>query len=484
MFVALLSRSWPASTAAASSVLSSVIGAILGSGGSIAIPQVIWRGPRSSRAASAASSPSRRTNLLRSPMTLHRLFLALLTAATLAGCVSGGKMLRHPVEPASEVRAPAFRQAIGVLLGPELTGGNRVKTLENGDEIFPAMLDGIRSARQSITFETYVFEKGTIAGAFAEALAERARAGVKVHAVIDAHGGNKGSTYFRMMREAGVELEVYHPIFWWDLRRYNNRTHRKLLVIDGKTGFIGGVGIADQWQGNGDTPEEFRDYHYRVEGPAVAHLQAAFMDNWLKTRGALLAGPAYFPALPRVGSAAAAAFYSSPRHGSIDVVLMYHLAIASARKSLLIENAYFVPDAETVDALIRAAQRGVRVELIVPGRHIDQKAVRRASRKRWGRLLEGGVHLYEYQPTMLHSKLLIADGLFVSIGSANFDNRSLRLNDEANLNVLDAEFAAEQTRLFDRDRANSKKVTLENFRKKSLTETPVQVLQTPLEPQL
>jgi cardiolipin synthase len=411
-------------------------------------------------------------------------FIYLLLAALLtAGCVST-KTLEHPVQPESRVRGPEFRQAMGPLLGPEFTDGNRITTLSNGDEIFSAMLAGIRGARRTVTFETYVFEKGEIPQAFAEALAERARAGVKVHAMLDAHGSSKSRTYHSMLRDAGVELELYHRIWYPDPRRYNNRTHRKLLVIDGKVGFIGGVGIADSWQGNAQSPEHWRDLHYRVEGPVVAHLQSAFMDNWLKTRGVLLHGPDYFPALTRVGSAKAAAFHSSPRKGSVGVVLMFQLAVASARESLQIANAYFVPDEHNVQALIDAARRGVRVELIVPGRHIDQKAVRRASRKRWGRLLAAGVKIYEYQPTMMHAKLLIADGLFVSVGSANYDNRSMRLNDEANLNVLDPAFAAEQGRIFARDRAQSVLVTEENLRERSLTSVPLQVAQTPLEGQL
>jgi cardiolipin synthase len=208
------------------------------------------------------------------------------------------------------------------------------------------------------------------------------------------------------------------------------------------------------------------------------------MDNWLKTRGELLHGPDYFPSLPRAGSALAAVFHSSPRKGSVAMAVNFRFAIASARESLLIQNAYFVPSDEMVDALVAATQRGVRVEIIVPGRHIDQKAVHLASRKRWGRLLKAGVKIYEYEPTMIHSKLLIADGLFVSTGSSNLDNRSMRLNDEANLNVLDAAFAAEQTRVFAADRARSQEVTLENYRQRSIGSVPLQLAVTPLEPQL
>ncbi|MEO7317362.1 MAG: phospholipase D-like domain-containing protein [Chthoniobacteraceae bacterium] len=370
------------------------------------------------------------------------------------------------------------------VLGGAQVSGNRVTTLINGDQIFPAMLREIRAARKTITFETYVFEEGAVPKAFAEAFAERARAGVKVHLLLDAHGAKKSRTYHAMLNEAGVQLVKYHEVWYPDLRRFNNRTHRKLLVVDGKVGFIGGVGIADQWAGNAESPEHWRDCHYRLEGPVVAQLQAAFVDNWLKARHELLFGPDYFPSLKSVGNVSGNVFVSSPRGGDYGVPLLYHLAIASARETLRVENAYFVPDRETVEGLVAAAQRGVHVQIIVPGRHIDQKAVRRASRKRWTQLLEAGIEIYEYAPTMIHSKLMIVDGLFVSVGSANFDNRSLRLNDEANFNSTNSAFAAEQTRIFVRDLALSERVTLENLHSKSLIEKPVQALQTPVEGQL
>jgi len=412
----------------------------------------------------------------------RRLSLCAL-AVVVAGCTAGKKLMA-PLEPRGGVHSVAFRQGAGHLLGSPFVGGNRITTLVNGNQIFPAMLSAIRGAKKTITFETFVFERGDVPQAFAEALAERARVGVKVHAIIDAHGGSKSRPYRKMMRDAGVVLEIYHPIAYWDIRRYNNRTHRKLLVVDGKVGFIGGVGIADAWAGNAESPEHWRDYHYRVEGPVVAQLQGAFAENWNKSRNELLHGPDYFPLLPAVGSTDASLFYSSPRHGEADVPVMYHLAFAAAQRTLQIENAYFVPDKKMVDGLIAAAQRGVKVQVIMPGEHIDQKAVRRASRKRWKKLIEGGVELYEYAPTMIHSKLLIADGYFVSIGSANFDNRSMAINDEANLNVLDARFAAEQARLFAADLAKSKRVTLEDGDVSTLAEKPVQAAQTPLESQL
>jgi cardiolipin synthase len=412
-----------------------------------------------------------------------RLIPALLPVL-LASCAASKSILSGPIKDAPPIHSAAFRQTMGHIVGTPFSGGNRVTTLVNGDQIFPAMLGAIRSARRTITFETFVFEKGDVPKAFADALAERARAGVKVKVILDAHGAKDSRTYNDELRDAGVEVERYHPIFWPDVRRYNFRTHRKLLVIDGKVGFIGGVGIADEWAGNADSPEHWRDCHYRIEGPAVAQLQGAFSENWLRTRKEILTGPDYFPPLAPAGSVQTSVFRSSPHNGSYEVPLMYHLAIASARHSLKIENAYFVPDQQMSAAFVDAAQRGVHVQIIVPGEHIDQKAVRRASKKRWKKLLEAGIEIYEFQPTMIHSKLLIADGLFVSLGSANFDNRSLRLNDEANMDVLDAGFAAQQTRIFEKDLARSVRVDAKGHAKGALLEKPVQVAQTPLEPQL
>ncbi len=373
---------------------------------------------------------------------------------------------------------------MGSILGGAIVGGNRITTLVNGDQIFPAMLSAIRGAKRTITFETFVFEKGDVPRAFAEALAERARAGVKVHVILDAHGASKSRVYHSMMEKAGVQLVKYHSLFAFDIMRYNNRTHRKLLVADGRVAFIGGVGIADQWSGNAQSPEHWRDCHYRIEGPAVAQVQAAFVENWIAARKELLFGPDYFPSLSPKGNSSGNIFFSAPHKGRYSVPLMYEMAIASAQKSLRIENAYFIPSEPLMKALVAAAKRGVKIEIILPGEHMDQKAVARASKKRWKELLSAGIALYEYKPTMIHSKLLIADDLFVSVGSANFDLRSLHLNDEANFNVMDPQFAREQTRLFERDRALSKRVTFETLKNGSLAEAPLQVVETPIENQL
>ncbi len=410
------------------------------------------------------------------------LILVVLASAGF-GCESA-RRLKKPLPAVSAVHSPGFSQAVGSLLGASFLDGNRITTLNNGDEIFSAMLQAIRGARHSITFETYVFRSGETARQFADALAERARAGVEVKMILDAVGSLGSGQYHSQLRAAGVKLEIYHPVWAPEIWRINYRTHRKLLVVDGKVGFIGGAGIADEWRGNSANENEWRDLHYKVEGPVVAQMQAAFTANWFKAHREILLGDKYFPALPPKGTSKAGVFFSAPQRGRYAVGLMYHLAIAGARKSLRIQNAYFVPDAALTEALCAAARRGVKVQVIMPGRHIDFSAVRLASRKRWPRLAEAGVELYEFRGTMLHSKLLIADERFVSVGSSNFDPRSLAINDEANLNVIDPRFAKEQVAIFERDLKRSRPVNLSRKPLKELTELPLQLLQAPFEQQL
>ncbi len=390
--------------------------------------------------------------------------VVLFNMSTLTwGCaLKVGKQPRQEVAPLYSASSPEFRRSAGSLLGPNFVAGNNITTLVNGKEIFPAMLNAIRSAKHSINFETYVFWDGQIAREFTAALTERARAGVKVRAILDAQGTRKmGGENQERLRNAGVEIVKYHSAFWPDPRRYNNRSHRKLLIVDGKIGFVGGAGIADQWMGNADSREHWRDNHYKVTGPVVAQLQAAFMNNWLKTRGNVLHGTDYFPPLGSNGPYLAQAIRSGAHNENLD--LMYLLAIASAQRTLRIENAYFLPDDLMRKELIEAAKRGVKIEVIVPGEKIDQKLVRAASKRHWPDLIKAGLKIYEYEPTMVHVKLMIVDDTFVSVGSGNFDNRSVRINDEANLDVLDRHFAAQQTRLFEMDKRQSREVTLDKI---------------------
>lgn len=374
----------------------------------------------------------------------------------------------YKVGDVAPVDDPQFARTIGSLLGPPLEGGNTVTTLNNGDEIFPAMLEAIRSAKVSITFETFIFYEGKIGREFTDALVDRARAGVKVHLLIDAVGSAKvDKGYLTELTSAGAQVHLYHPLRWYDLSsaaRLNNRTHRKLLVVDGRVGFTGGVGIGDEWLGNAQGPEHWRDTHYRVTGPAVAHLQAAFADNWLESDGTLLHGDTYFPKLEGTGSQFAQMFMSSPEGGgSESLQLMYLMSFAAARTQIRIGTGYFVPDDLTIQSLVDARKRGVRIQILVPGPLTDVPVARNASRALWGDLLKAGVEFYEYQPTMYHCKLLVVDGHWTSIGSANVDNRSFRLNAEANLNVLDPHFAAEQARIFDEDLKKGRRVTYEEW---------------------
>ena len=381
---------------------------------------------------------------------------------------TGEKKIEKRISSLYAAADPQFARAMGNLLGPAILDGNRITGLQNGDEIFPAMLSAIRSAEKTITFETYIYWSGRIGKAFAEALSERARAGVKVHVLLDWVGSGKmEDALLEEMKSAGIEVEKYHPLRWYNLSRLNNRTHRKLLVVDGVVGFTGGVGIGDKWLGHAQDEAHWRDSHFRLEGPAVAQMQAAFMDNWMKAQSEVLHGEDYFPAIaPTSASAPAQVFKSSPGEGSESVRLMYLLSIASARKSIRISASYFVPDDLSVEMLVAARKRRVPIQIIVPGTKIDSEVTRKASRSRWGDLLRAGVEIYEYQPTMFHCKVMIVDDLWVSVGSTNFDNRSFRLNDEANLNVLDPAFAAAQSAVFQEDTKKAGRVTLEMWEKR------------------
>ena len=402
-------------------------------------------------------------------------FLAVI--ATLAvvllvvNLMSGEKKIERHIERLYTIDDPRFGEELGVLLGPPFMAGNRARALQNGDQIFPAMLAAIRSAKTSITFETYIYWSGEIGAEFAAALAERAQQGVKVHVLLDWVGSAKAErSLIDRMVGAGVQLHRFHPPHWSHLGRMNNRTHRKLLVADGRIAFTGGVGIAPAWTGHAQDPAHWRDAHFEVEGPVVAQMQAVFIDNWIKVSGEVLHGPAYFPALKPAGKAWAQIFSSSPSGGSESMQLMYLMSITAASRSIDLSAAYFVPDELTSAALVAAMKRGVKLRIVVPGEHIDSDLVRNASRSRWGPLLEAGAVIAEYAPTMYHCKVLIVDDLLVSVGSTNFDNRSFRLNDEATLNILDAPFAAQQTATFEADLAVSKPLTHAQWQARPWTE--------------
>ncbi len=389
---------------------------------------------------------------------------ALLTVLAL-NFVSAEKEIERSLTHHYGVGDPQFLRELGTMLGPSIVDGNAVQNLENGVEIFPAMLAAIRGAERTITFESYIYWSGQIGADFARALEERARAGVKVHVLIDWVGSQDlDDGLVQQLRAAGVEVHLYHPLRWYNLARMNNRTHRKLLVVDGKVGFTGGVGIADPWTGSAQDAKHWRDAHYRLEGPAVAQMQAAFMDNWIKTTGKVLQGAEYFPAIAPAGGALGQVFTSSPSGGGDSMQLMYLMSITAAERTIDLSAAYFVPDELTRRALVQARARGVRVRIIVPGENTDVELARKASRADWGVLLRAGAQIHEYQPAMFHCKLLVVDSQLVSVGSTNFDNRSFRLNDEANLNIYDRVFAERLEDVFEADLRVSRRVSYEQWR--------------------
>jgi cardiolipin synthase len=398
-------------------------------------------------------------------------FATLIVVLVIANLSSGEKKIEHNIERLYASDDPQFLRSMGLLLGPPVIGGNRFEVLANGDEIFPSMLAAVRSAQKSITFETFIYWSGEIGEQMAQALADKARAGVAVHVLLDWMGSSKmDRRYLQMLRDGGAEVFRYHKPHWTGLGRMNDRTHRKLLVIDGHTGFTGGVGIAQEWTGHAQDPQHWRDTHFRVAGPVVGHMQAVFMDNWVKASGNVLHGPDYFPEIAPCGDGVAHMFSSSPSGGSDDMQLMYLMAITAASHSIHLASAYFVPDKLTINAIVEAARRGVKVQVLTPGNRIDTHTVREASRACWGDLLKAGVEMYEYQPTMFHCKLLVVDEYLVSVGSTNFDSRSFKLNDEANLNIYGRDFAKRQTAIFAEDLAKSQRVTLDDWLRRSSKE--------------
>jgi cardiolipin synthase len=428
---------------------------------------------------SSAMSFAWHFNLVR----LARAAVCLLLATGLCGCVSSYRRgLEYQIDHRYSVGDEQFQRSMGQLMGPGILPGNKITTLVNGDQIFPAMLSAVRGAKKSICLETYIYFSGTVGREFSEALAERALAGVKVHVVMDWLGSRSiDSADMDLMEKSGVEVFRFNPLVWHSPLRVNHRNHRKLLIIDGTVGFIGGAGLADLWEGNADSPEHWRDTHFQVEGPAVGQMQAAFMDNWIKSSARVLDGEEYFPELHPEGDASAQVFYSSPKDGAESVRLMYLLSIAAARSNIRLSASYFVPGSLTTEELVAAAERGVNVEIIVAGAKTDAPLVRYASRGKWGPLLKAGVKIYEYEPTMYHCKVMVVDDVWVSAGSANFDNRSFRLNDEANLNVFSRPFADQQIELFERDKKNSRLVTYHAWRNRGLFKKIVEHLTTPLQ---
>jgi len=391
-----------------------------------------------------------------------------LVALTLAGCAKAAKYKYIPrlTAPGADLMA-----TLAIASGNEAVDGNRVELLENGDASFPAMLEAIRGAQSSIHLESYIFRDGEIGRQFVDALARRARAGVQVRLLLDAIGSASfGDENVRTLEEAGARVEFFRPIHFGNLKKINLRTHRKILVVDARIAFTGGICIDDAWLGNADRPDRWRETQVRVEGPVVRQMQTAFARAWAEATSEILSARSLYPDVPRSGTIRCQVMDSTPGFDTNPARLTFLTAIAAARSSIDVTNAYFVPDHDTREALVHAAQRGVRIRLILPSRITDVKAVRYAGRIYYAELLEAGVEIYEYQPAQLHSKTLVVDQQWASVGSTNLDRRSFQYNYESNLNIFDAGFVRLMLEMFERDLAKSKRVTLEEWKKRPFGE--------------
>jgi cardiolipin synthase A/B len=370
----------------------------------------------------------------------------------------------HFALPDLAMADPSFGPTIEAYTQTRVAGGNTADLLLNGDQIFPAILAAIRSARTTITYAQYFYESGEMPQQIAEALADRCRAGVRAHVLLDGFGAfTMPAAYRKTMTDAGCEVVIFRPLSLlvvlgpFGSGKDNNRSHRRILVVDGRVGFTGGVGVSPSWTGNGRTKDHWRQTDVRIEGPVVASLQGAFVENWLEATGTVLGGEAYFPRLAPPGTVTAQVVHSSPAEGSFSMYTMFLLAMSSARHSISITNPYFLLDARMTRALTEASRRGVRVVLLLPG-PIDNYMVRHASRAGFGELFKAGIEIYEYQAGLLHAKTMVIDGVWATVGSTNLDTRSFALNEEVNLVVYSPDVAARLERVFADDLGYAKRI--------------------------
>ncbi|HEV7121955.1 MAG TPA: phospholipase D-like domain-containing protein [Rhodanobacter sp.] len=401
------------------------------------------------------------------------LLVAIGALATLVACLAylnvtpAQRGLAQLVQDVSPVQSTQFKRETNALLGFPQTQGNSVSDYQDGDAYFPAILADIRAAKSSIDLETYIFRDGAIAQRFVAALSERAHAGVSVHVLADRLGSRGSNRLSAALRAAGVHFQYFRPVTWPNFDRINNRTHRKLLIVDGRVGWTGGFGIDDAWLGDARGPHQKRDMMFRVEGPVVAQMQSIFLENWKHTTGEVLAGAAYFPELDSSGHTVAQMQASAPKGGRQDGELMFLLAIEGAQTSIDMEASYFIPDKLMKHALLAARKRGVRIRVIMPGPYVDGPVTGDASQAGWGDYLEAGVQMYTFQASLFHAKLLVVDDYLTVAGSSNFDYRSFDLNDEADLIVYDSPFANRMTSVFERDLTKCDQVSLAQWHRRS-----------------
>lgn len=376
---------------------------------------------------------------------------------------------RYGLDHEFAVESEEFLSTITGATGVPFTGGNRLVILNNGDEFYPAMLQDIHAARASVTIEAYIYWAGAIGLEFARALAAKAQQGVPVKILLDAIGSASiGPDILENLEGGGCQLAWFNPIHWYTLGRFNHRTHRKSLIVDGRVGFTGGAGIADHWTGHAQSPAHWRDVQVRIEGPAVGALQTGFAQNWLQSTGELVTGLDYYPSLESSGGRWLQTIMSSPEAGASAVRTMYYLSIVSARRSIAIANPYFVPDETAVETLVEAKRRGVDVRILVSGVRNDNWLARHNSVRLYGTLLDAGIEIREYNRTMLHHKVMVVDGVWATVGTTNFDNRSFAHNEESNICFHDRELAAQLSREFEADAAVSDRVELVAWRRRGV----------------
>lgn len=378
-------------------------------------------------------------------------------------------------EHSSHVRVPNidnFEQAlpsIANLANSAILPGNAVQVLQNGDQFFPALFADIARARGSIHLETYVWWKGEVCDRMAAALSDKARHGVEVRVTLDALGAHRaGRKLFDRMKQAGVKISLYRPPRLSEIGLYNNRTHRKLAIFDGRVAYVFGHGVAEEWTGHGQDKNHWRDTGVRLMGPIVNGVQAVFAQNWIDETSQVLVGERYFPPQPAAGTVRAHMVWSSPRGGVSEMELIDKLAIACARHDLIIQNPYFIPDDEIVNLLANAVKRKVRVRLMIPGPVTDSPIVRHAGHAQFQALLDRGIEIYEFEPTLSHQKIMIIDGLWSLVGSTNFDDRSLDINDEASVGLIDPGIAGELGAAFAADLKRCKRLDPRSWRARGL----------------
>jgi cardiolipin synthase A/B len=411
--------------------------------------------------------------LVTRPRLALLMLLCLVTACT--------HVTTHLALPELLLGEPSYFPTQEAYGGAPIVGGNSVEVLLNGEQIFPAIVSAIKAARTTISYAQYYYEDGPVARDIAEALAERCRDGVGANVLLDSFGsiGIPGQ-YVDLMRAAGCHVAWFRPLSPLAIRRYNNRNHRRILVIDGRIGFTGGSGVSRKWMGNGRTADHWRDTDVKVEGPVVEYLQAAFVENWLEATGMVLGGDAYFPRpVEQRGDVYVQVVRSSTGGASTAMYTTLLLALSSARRSVMVTNPYFVLDAKMTEALLDTVGRGVRVTVLVPGA-IDHNIVRQASRAGFGPLLKAGVEIYEYSPALLHAKTMVIDGVWATVGSTNLDNRSLALDEELNVIIFNRAIAGQMQRIFLDDIAVSRPVSYAAWKKRGFASKFLELVAFPI----